>query len=277
MSVSVSVIIPCYNQGQYIHEALKSVADCNVDGVEIIVINDGSTDLATNEILTELKARGVHVVFQANTGLAGARNAGIRLAKGKFILPLDADNKIRPAYLLEGVKIMQEQPDTAVVFGNASYFGQKTGDWIPGRFNLQKLMISNYIDACALIRKSVLEQVGLYDQNMKFMGWEDWDLWLAIAFKGHQFSYLDQVAFDYRVENISMIRDLYNKYEKPNYLENYIHEKYSGYMGHQWIMNYFKLRFKKNPLMFITKLIITVYFPRYHKVLLEKNKIRNGL
>lgn len=277
MSISVSVIIPCYNQGQYIQEALKSVEDCNVDGIEIIVINDGSTDPATNVILQELKDKGIHVIFQENAGLAGARNAGIRLARGEFILPLDADNRIRPAYLLEGVRIMREQPETAVVFGNAFYFGQKTGDWKPGKFNLQKLMISNYIDACALIRKSVLDQVGLYDQKMKFMGWEDWDRWLAIAFQGYKFGYLDQVAFDYRVENSSMIRDLYNKYEKPNYLENYVHEKYPDHMGHQWITNYFKVRFKKNPLMFITKLIIAVYFPRYHKALLAKNRIRNGL
>jgi GT2 family glycosyltransferase len=138
-------------------------------------------------------------------------------------------------------------------------------------------MISNYIDACALIRKSTLEKVGYYDENMKYMGWEDWDRWLAIAFAGHKFYYLKQTAFDYRVEDSSMIRQLYNKYERPNTLENYIHAKYPESMGHKWIMNYFTTRFKKNPILFIVKLIIISFFPSYYRRLLEKNKIRNGI
>jgi len=277
MPVSVSVIIPCYNHGKYIHEALQSVADCNVNDVEIIIVNDGSTDPETNKILSSLKDERVIIVSQANAGLAAARNAGIRLATGEFILPLDADNKLRPPYFTDGLAIMKENPEVAVIFGNAAYFGERSGDWIPGPFNLQKLMISNYIDACALVRKSVLTEVGLYDEKMLYMGWEDWDRWLAIAFSGYKFHYLETLAFDYRVGSTSMISNLYSKYQKPNFLENYIHSKYPSQMGHQWIMNYFLVRFRKNPILFLMKLIIRAYFPLYYQKLLIKNKIRNGL
>jgi glycosyltransferase involved in cell wall biosynthesis len=277
MSLRVSIIIPCYNQGRFIADALKSIAACDPAKIEVIVINDGSTELQTNEILQALSIGGTKVIFQHNKGLAAARNAGIKIAKGEFILPLDADNMIRPQYIEQGLALMDQHPDVAVVYGNANYFGIKTGLWRPGSFNLQRLMISNYIDACALIRKSVLDDVGYYDEQMKFMGWEDWDRWLAIAFHGFRFHYLDETVFDYRVEERSMITSLYNKYEKPNYLENYVHSKYPEHMGHKWILHYFLVRFKKNPLTFVAKLIILAYFPSYHRKLLLQNKIRNGL
>lgn len=277
MSVRVSIIIPCFNQGHFIDDALQSIAACKAPGIEVIVVNDGSTEPETNRILTDLSNKGTNVIFQTNKGLAAARNAGIRAAKGEYILPLDADNRIHEAYLTEGVNILDENPGVAVVYGNANYFGSKQGVWKPGNFNLQKLMISNYIDACALIRRSVFEQVGLYDENMKYMGWEDWDRWLAISFAAHNFFYLDKIAFDYRVGEASMIKSLYHKYEKPNYLENYVHGKYPAHMGHRWITNSFVTRFKKNPIAFLGKLILLAYFPRYHGKLLLKNKIRNGI
>ncbi|RYY12639.1 MAG: glycosyltransferase family 2 protein [Chitinophagaceae bacterium] len=277
MSVRISVIIPCYNQGQFLHDAISGIADSNVKDVEIIVINDGSTEAQTLAVLEHLQAPGLQIIHQNNKGLASARNAGLALAKGEFVLPLDADNKIRPAYFREGLAIMDGNPDVAVVYGMAEYFDGRSGPWNPGDFNLQKLMISNYIDACALIRKSVLDKVGWYDENMKFMGWEDWDRWLAISFAGYRFHYLNMVCFDYRVTSGSMIKDLYGKYEKPNHLENYVHSKYQHQMGHHWIMNYFTTRFKKNPLLFMVKLIIASWFPSYYQQLLRKNKIRNGI
>jgi glycosyltransferase involved in cell wall biosynthesis len=277
MPVRVSVIIPCFNQGGFVREALESIEVLDNNAVEIIIVNDGSTDPETNKILDLLAKEGYHVIFQNNKGLAGARNAGILEAVGDYILPLDADNQLLPGFLTRGITLFDNHPEVAVIYGNAEFFGDKSGEWKPGSFNLQKLMLSNYIDACAMIRRSVFDSVGLYDEQMKFMGWEDWDRWLAISFAGHCFYYLDEKVFRYRVGNESMIRKLYNKYEKPNYLENYVHKKYVSHMGHHWILNNTIIRFKKNPILFLTKLIITAYFPGYHRKLLIKNKIRNGL
>jgi GT2 family glycosyltransferase len=201
---------------------------------------------------------------------------GIRQAKAKYILPLDCDNKIKEDYILKAIKVLDENPKVAVVYSSAILFGEKAGSNIPGPFNLQRLMISNYIDACAVIRKSILMAVGYYDEKMR-IGWEDWDLWLRIGFAGHEFHFLDETLFEYRFTGSSMSRTLYNNYEKPNSLENYVHYKYPDKMGHSWIVNHYVKRFKKNPILFVGKLFLKAYFPGYYNKLLSKNKIRNGL
>lgn len=273
----ISIITPCYNQGEYLLEAVHSLAGIDPGLYELIIVNDGSTDVRTIEILKKLQSSGYKIIFQENKGLGGARNTAVRLAKGEFILPLDSDNKIRKEYLVKGAAIMDAHPNVGVVYGNAEYFGSKTGIWSPGPFNLQKLMLANYIDACALIRKSILDEVGGYDEKMEFMGWEDWDLWLRICFKGYDLYYLNEVLFDYRFLENSMGKDLYRKYERPNKLENYVNEKYPNKMGHRFINEFFISRFRQNPVSFIGKLILRTYFPAYYNRLLTKNKVRNWI
>ena len=90
----ISIVIPCYNHGQYIDEAIISVEEYKNKDYEIIIINDGSTDNFTNIRLEELKEGGYNVIVQKNQGLGKTRNNGIKIANGKYILPLDADNKI---------------------------------------------------------------------------------------------------------------------------------------------------------------------------------------
>ena len=91
--MKVSVIIPCYNQGQYIEEAVKSVLAQTYQNFEIIIVNDGSTDEFTNKLLSDYDKQKTKVLHTDNQGLASARNNGIKVAKGKYILPLDADER----------------------------------------------------------------------------------------------------------------------------------------------------------------------------------------
>lgn len=272
----ISIIIPCYNQGSWLLETLESLNLCDRQLFEVIVVNDGSSDQTTVKILTELKNQGLNVIFQENAGLSAARNAGINISKGDFILPLDSDNKIRPAYLTRALEIFDKCPEVDVVYGNALYFGAREGEWKPGSFNLQKIMISNYIDACALVRKEKLKTIGLYDIAMRD-GWEDWDLWLRIAFSDGRFFYIDEILWDYRVTQNSMSKTLYRSYEKPNKIENYVNAKYPDKMGQQYLVQNMIKRFKSSPLLFIGKLVIRAYFPKYYDKLLQKNKIRNGI
>lgn len=272
----VSVIIPCYNQGQYLAGALESLKAVDASLLEVIIVNDGSTDNFTNEYCRKLQSEGYNVIFQENKGLSGARNTAIGIAKGDYILALDADNKIRPEYILKSIAVMDSNPQVAVVYGNAQFFGDRHDVWVPGPFNLQRIMISNVIDACSVIRRSVLQQVGQYDTSMR-SGWEDWELYLRIAFAGYELHYINEVLFDYRVQSSSMSKALYSNYEKPNAIENYVHRKHPSRMGHQFIVEHYVRRFKKNPLLFTGKLFLRAYFPGYYQKLLEKNKIRNGL
>jgi glycosyltransferase involved in cell wall biosynthesis len=89
---TVSVIIPCFNHGEFLPEAVASVAAIERPDVELIVVDDGSTDERTCQEIDAIIAQGIKVVRQENKGVAAARNAGVLVAKGQYILPLDADN-----------------------------------------------------------------------------------------------------------------------------------------------------------------------------------------
>jgi GT2 family glycosyltransferase len=119
-----------------------------------------------------------------NRGPGAAWNTGIRLAKGEFILPLDSDNRLRGVYLDEGVSLLKNNPSVGVVYADAEYFGERSGRWYVPDFNLLSLIRMNFIDACALYRKRLWENVGGYDERMLLMGLEDWDFWLRVTCHG---------------------------------------------------------------------------------------------
>lgn len=271
----VSVVIPCFNQGKLIDEALESLKQCDPSAYEVIIVNDGSTDEYTNTRLSQLKAEGYKVIFQENKGLGGARNVGIKAAVGNLILPLDADNKIYPGYINECPRLFDLHPEIAVIYGNGKYFGEKQGVFKPGPFSLQKLMIGNFIDACALVRKSVIEEVGYYDE-MKIMGLEDWDLWLRIGFRGYSFHYKDEVLFDYRVAKGSMISQLNKNIARQNEIESYFKNKYAGKLDFEFVNNYFIGKIKRKPFSFFYRLLFKKFFPGKYERLIREHKIYNG-
>ena len=205
MNQTVSIIIPCFNDGKYLREAVQSVKQCpEPDAFETIIVNDGSTDSLTLDVLRDLEREGFRLIHQANRGLGAARNTGIKASRGSYILPLDSDNKIRPNYLSEGVRVLNGNPRVGVVYGDAEYFGAKTGRWKVADFSLSRLVQGNYIDACAVFRRDAWQEVGGYDEQM-LLGWEDWDLWLRIALKNWGFFHFNEVLFDYRVRDGSLV------------------------------------------------------------------------
>ena len=202
----VSIIVPCFNDGAMLREALASVEKVrNENLIEVIIVDDGSSDTETIRILKEVAEAGDCVVAQPNRGLGAARNAGIRLANGDFILPLDSDNRVRDAYLNEAASLLKDNPSLDVIYADAEYFGDSSGRWQIPEFDLLSLIRMNFIDACAVYRKSLWEKVGGYDEHMPSMGWEDWDFWLRVAAHGGTFFHLPKIGFDYRVRSESMI------------------------------------------------------------------------
>lgn len=226
MNPKISIIIPCFNHGQYLLEALQSVERCNnKDLFEIIIINDGSTDGHTIQVLKDVESnKDYRVIHQPNQGLGAARNNAIRQARGEYILPLDSDNRLRPAYITKSITILDNNPSVAIVYGNAWRFGDEELLWNIGPFDQQLLMVGNYIDACAVFRKKMWEDLGGYDDKMPVMGVEDWDFWLRASFKGYMFHYIPEVLFDYRVMDNSMIRSLDK--EKSKLVCEYIFKKH---------------------------------------------------
>ena len=145
---------------------------CPRDLWELIIVNDGSTDEETLRVLVELRKEGYRIIDQENQGLGAARNTGIRESAGEYILPLDSDNKIRPEYLLTGIEILEASPDVGVVYGDAEYFGEKTGIWKGQEFDRTELLVGNYIDACAVFRRGIWEQVNGFEVEMPRQGIE---------------------------------------------------------------------------------------------------------
>lgn len=203
--VIVSIIIPCYNHGQYLMEALKSISDAVTSySYEIIIVNDGSTDEHTLTVLSWVEQEGYQVIHQPNGGLAAARNNAISMAKGKYIIPLDSDNKLHQNYLTKAIELLEKNPDIDIVYGNPILFGDKEGVITVGKFSISKIIKINYIDACAVFRKITWEKVSGYDGNMPAMGNEDWEFWIHAFFKGATFLYVNEVCFYYRVLANSM-------------------------------------------------------------------------
>lgn len=226
--IKISIITACYNHGKYIDEAVNSIKSHNWSfPIEHIIINDGSDDLETIKKLANLKDTGLTIINQQNRGPASARNNGIRISKGKYILPFDADNILRPTTIERAVSIMENDNEISVVYTNAWCFGENEYCWKPGKLDPDKLLSSNYIDACALIKKEDFVEVGGYDENIPFRGNEDWDLWLNLVLNKKVFYYLQDIGFEYRVLNNSL-----SKTEStPNQasINKYIVKKYATF------------------------------------------------
>ncbi len=206
-----------------LREALASIEQVrNENLLEVIVVDDGSSEVETTTILSQVEEAGYCVVPQPNRGLAAARNAGIRRAKGEFILPLGSDNRLRDAYLNEGVSLLKNNIRLGVVYADGEYFGERTGPWRAQEFNLLSMIRGNFIDACALFRKKLWEEVGGYDEQMPWTGWEEWDFWLRVAYRQGTFVHLPKVGFDHRVASES-VRPLADEHRLD--LFNYIFGK----------------------------------------------------
>jgi len=229
MLFKVSVIIPCYNQGEFIREAMQSVSESDFEDYEIIIVNDGSTDDITLQVFKELEQdflnkRNVTIVTQENSGLASARNSGIQLARGEYILPLDADDKIRPHYLSRAVEILDSSPEVGVVYPYAQLFGEREGIWEFPQFDPKRLLLHNFAVASSVYRKEIWDECDGYDPEMR-QGYEDWEFWIRAMKKGWRFHLIDEVMFDYRTKKDSMVTAC-NIPENRRHLIRYICEKH---------------------------------------------------
>jgi glycosyltransferase involved in cell wall biosynthesis/GT2 family glycosyltransferase len=197
----LSVIIPCYNDGDYVIDAVASVKR-NAPAAELIVVDDGSTQPRTREVLAALRQAGHRVIEQPHEGLSSARNAGIAASAGDYFLPLDADNRLLPGFATEAVALLDADSAAGVVYGDRREFGARRGNVTVPELDLPRMLSSNYIDACAVVRRAVWSEAGGYD--VAFHDWEDWDFWLGAAARGWRFVRIPRPTFEYRVRPDSL-------------------------------------------------------------------------
>lgn len=204
--VVLSVVTPCYDQATLLIEAIASVERFAPSNCELIIVNDGSHQPKTLEILQTLKDRGYFIIDQPNLGLSAARNRGVSVARGRYILPLDDDNRIRANFLEDAIRVLDLSPDVGAVYGDRYDFGLRAGVQHISEFDLNEMLECNYIDACAVFRRQVWTDCGGYDSTMSPV--EDWELWIHAAERGWRFHRLPYVTFDYRVRPNSLITQI---------------------------------------------------------------------
>lgn len=212
----VSVIIPCFNQGQYLQEAVDSVLASTYQNIEIIVVNDGSTEHLG--ILNSFSDPKIKIINQDNQGLASARNNGIKKAKGEYILPLDADDKIYPTYIEKAVDIIENNSKIGIVYCKAEFFGIKKEEWKLQEYKFPNILWTNSIFCSAVYRKSDWEKVGGYKKEMVF-GFEDWELWLSFIELGLSVYRIPEILFSYRQTAESMSNKMMKLNNKNNMIK----------------------------------------------------------
>jgi glycosyltransferase involved in cell wall biosynthesis len=216
----VSVIIPCYNYGQYLDEAVGSVLAQTFDDFEIIIVNDGSTDPYTNELLAGYDKPRTRVITTTNSGVASARNTGIAAAGGTYILPLDPDDRIAATYLQKGVATFNEHPECGIVYSHAEFFGARRGRLNFKPYRLENILLGNCICSAAIFRKSDWEKAGGYNANMTH-GLEDWDFWLSLIEAGAEPCLIPETLLYYRIKEQSRSTELMKHHRVEMYARIY--------------------------------------------------------
>ena len=243
----LSIVIPCFNDGQYLTEALACLDRIHGTNYEVIVVDDGSTDPGTLGILRSLDRNKFILIGQSHKGPAAARNRGIKAAKGKYILPLDADNMIKPEYIYKSLGIMEEDQDIDIVYADRQEFGMVERTVRVPDFDINKMISGGYIDTCAVFRKKVWEVCGGYDENM--IGWEDWEFWLSAYEEGFSFYHIDEPLFLYRIKENS-VRTQFFSAENWTKTLSYIYSKHTELINHTAAIMAGKIaQFEKNERM----------------------------
>ncbi|MBI4645679.1 MAG: glycosyltransferase family 2 protein [Bacteroidia bacterium] len=208
-------------------EAITSVENQNFKDYEIIIIDDGSDDLITLQLLKELEKKDkLTILQQQNSGPGIARNNGIAASKWEFLVMLDSDNKIRKNTIKIALSIFDKKNEVGVIYGDYEYFGLKTGIHKQEDFNLRKQFNANHIEMASIMRKQTFIDSGGFDCFTSKYGIEDYDLWFSIAETKWKFYYINEVLFDIRIRTDS--RTLVTANPNLDKLLEHIYKKHSN-------------------------------------------------
>lgn len=253
----VSVIVPCYNSGKTINRTINSVLAQTWQNIELIIVNDGSTDSTTNQILNSLSIQpNIRIYSQSNQGLAAARNNGVKISNGKYVMPLDSDDWLEPNAIEVMLSSCSNHFDGSnIVFSDIRFSGQRYG--IKKTYcNPFEQLFSNQLPYCMLIPREALINVKGYDENLS-CGLEDWDLNIKLLIKNYNFIKVKEPLFNYRVASSGMFQSItINKFgyifaqNRKKYSDTYklwnlaaIYKKSKNSDSNQKLLFYFVLNF----------------------------------
>ena len=215
----VSAIIPAYNAADYIGAALDSIFSQTMTDYEVIVINDGSPDtVQLEQALAPYLSRIVYLK-QENRGAAAARNAGLRIARGRFVAFLDADDFWLPEFLSEQIRFLETSGADmvyadALLIGSVSQQGRTYMELTPSHGKVTSVSLlnatSNVITSGVLARAASIIEVGMFDEGIK--RGHDFDLWLKLAKQGARIDFQRKVLLQHRVLESSLSGDLVSRH-----------------------------------------------------------------
>lgn len=256
---SISIIVPCFNYGHFLADALESLLAQDFSSWECIIVDDGSVDDSAQVALNYVnRDPRFHLIRQPNAGLSAARNAGLKAAKGEFIQLLDADDGIAPQKLGIQLAYLNQHPEAAMVYGDPQFFSEsmneKTKEWIDdikrnrhlrrsacGSELMHMLVHENFIETSGpLLRRGVLDTIGMFD--VSYRSYEDWQFWFRAAEAGFCFHYAPLRGTEswVRFGHPSMMRQLKQMNAAGFQLREFMQSSLTGYWG--WYNRYRILR-----------------------------------
>jgi len=213
--VKVSVVIPCYNSSAFLTETVQSVLAQTLRSFEVIFVDDGSQDETRTMVQSVIEAGAtlpMRLICQQRSGVAAARNRGISEAHGRYILPLDADDRIGPTMLEECTRVLDAEPQISLVYTDRQDFGDVDQVWMAGRYELDHLKYFNQIAYCSMYRKSMWDKIGGYRVNVD--GFDDWDFWIAAVLRGFRASHVARPLLKHRRHGASFLWRILDQYER---------------------------------------------------------------
>ncbi len=196
----ITVVVPCFNYGRFLTEAIESVAAQDGGSPQIIVVDDGSTDPETVRVLAEAEERAT-VVRQENQGVCVARNRGFSLATTPFVLPLDADDRLAPGSLAALRAVLEADPELGYAYGYIEFFGERTGVMRMPPWDPWRLLFRHTVGPTALVRAEMIRDIGGYDPA--FRHYEDWEIWLHALARGWRGRLVERPVLQYRKHGAS--------------------------------------------------------------------------
>lgn len=195
----VAVVIPCFDHGRTVRDALDSVLFQTRPAAEIVVVDDGSSEPYTRQVLEGLPGSGVRVVRQDHRGVAAARNHGVGLTSSPYVLMLDADDRLRPRYLEKTAEVLDTRPELDWVASAFEAFGERRYRWMPSAPDVLRLLArGGEVTVSSLLRRRMWDAIGGLDETLP--AYEVWEFWIAAAERGLQGLVLDETLIEYRIQ-----------------------------------------------------------------------------
>ena len=221
----VAVVVTSHDDGLFLGEAIASAEVAAPPGSELLVVDDGSTDPTTLALLDRLASAGYRVLRQEPAGVAAARNTGFSATTADFVIPLDADNRLRPGFIERAVTALESDVSLGACYGDRQLIGLDTSLLTVPDFDPLALIEGNSIDTCAVIRRTAWRSTAGYDPGLPL--YEDWEFWLALDRHGWGITRLPGVLHDYLVRPGSMLRQP-DTAERAAVANTAIQERYSA-------------------------------------------------